>query len=145
MTIVLSMKNKFGFIDGSLLKPNGNDLNLLNSWTRNNNMVISWILNSMKRISASIIFSKSTCKIWLDVKDRFQQNNGPKIFHLRSELINHNQNKNSVAFYFAKLKALWEALNNFMPNCTCGKCTRGGPKALNTYVEMNVSCHFSWD
>lgn len=57
MTIALSVKNKLGFINGSLLKPDGNDLNLLNSF-RNSNMVISWILNSVsKEISASIVFS----------------------------------------------------------------------------------------
>ena len=31
MTIALSIKNKLGFINGSLLKPDGTDLNLLNS------------------------------------------------------------------------------------------------------------------
>ena len=57
MQIALSVKNKLGFIDGSIQKPEGNDLNLLQSWTRNNNMVISWILNSVsKEISASVLF-----------------------------------------------------------------------------------------
>ena len=56
MIIALSVKNKIGFIDGSIMKPEGNDLNLLNFWVKNNHMVISWILNSVsKEISASII------------------------------------------------------------------------------------------
>ncbi|KAL5556272.1 hypothetical protein UlMin_038508 [Ulmus minor] len=81
MLISLSVKNKLGFIDGSITKPEGNDLNLLNSWIRNNNVVISWILNSIsKEISSSVIFSVSACEIWLDLKDRFQQRNGPRIF-----------------------------------------------------------------
>ena len=81
MTIALSVKNKLGFIDGSIKKPKGIDLNLLNSWIRNNNIGISWILNSVsKEISASIIFAESTVEIWLDLKDRFQQSNGPRIF-----------------------------------------------------------------
>ena len=46
MLIALSVKNKVGFIDGSIKKTKGNDLILLNSWIRNNNVVISWILNS---------------------------------------------------------------------------------------------------
>lgn len=49
ITKSLSVKNKLGFIDGSILKPDGNDLNLLNLWIRYNNMVISWILNSVQR------------------------------------------------------------------------------------------------
>ena len=57
MLIALSVKNKLGFVDGSIPKPAGTDPNL-SSWIRNNNIVISWILNSVsKEISASIIFS----------------------------------------------------------------------------------------
>ena len=41
MTIALSVKNKLGFIDGSVSRPDGIDLNLLASWIRNNNIVIS--------------------------------------------------------------------------------------------------------
>ncbi|KAL5810760.1 hypothetical protein ACOSQ3_027485 [Xanthoceras sorbifolium] len=59
MLIALSVKNKLGFIDGSISKPDGNQIDLLNSWIRNNNIVISWILNSVsKDISASIIFTE---------------------------------------------------------------------------------------
>ena len=41
MLIALSMKNKLGFVDGSIVKPEGTDLDILHSWTRNNNSVIS--------------------------------------------------------------------------------------------------------
>ena len=44
MTIALLVKNKLGFIDGSISIPGGT-YSLLNSWVRNNNIVISWILN----------------------------------------------------------------------------------------------------
>lgn len=58
MTIALFVKNKLRFIDCSILKPAGDDLDLLNSRIRSNNIVISWILNSVSRdISTSIIFS----------------------------------------------------------------------------------------
>ena len=62
MTIALSVKNKLGFIDGSIPRPDSTDL--LGSWIRNNNIVISWILNSVsKEISASILFSDSAREI----------------------------------------------------------------------------------
>ena len=73
MIALLSMKNKLGFIDDSITKPDDFDMNLLNSWIRNNNVMISWILNSIsKEISTSIIFLESASEIWLDLKDRFQ-------------------------------------------------------------------------
>ena len=73
MVIALSVKNKIGFIDGLIPRLDGTDLILLNSWTRNNNIVISWILNSVSTdISTSILFFDSVFKIWTDLRDRFQ-------------------------------------------------------------------------
>ena len=86
MIIALSIKNKFGFIDGSITKLAGNDLAILHSWIYNN-IVISWILNSIsKDISASIISVESATKIWNDLKDHFQH-----IFQLRCDLLNLSQ------------------------------------------------------
>ena len=82
MTIALSVKNKLGFIDGSICKPSGNDLNLLNSWIRNNNIVISWILNSVsKDIFASVIFSDSTFEIWINLRTDFSRAMGLGFFN----------------------------------------------------------------
>ena len=78
MLISLSVKNKTSLIDGSIQHPDGIDLVLLNLWICKNNIVISWILNSMsKDISASILFSDSAFEIWIDHRDRFQKSNGP--------------------------------------------------------------------
>lgn len=99
--------------------------------------------------------------IWIDLQDCFQQSNGPRIFQLLRELINHIQNQQSVGIYFTKLKTLWEELSNFWSICSCGKCTCRGVKDLNTYFQReyvmsflmglndvfkeNMSCPFSWD
>ncbi|KAL5576821.1 hypothetical protein UlMin_018520 [Ulmus minor] len=137
MLIAPSVKNKLGFVDGSIAEPPGTDANLFNSWIRNNNMVISWILNSVsKEISASIMFSSSTREIWLDLKDRFQQKNGPRIFQLKCELMNLHQDQNSVSIYFTKLKTIWEELSNYRPKCSSGKCSCGGVKHLNEHHQM---------
>lgn len=66
----LSLKNKLGFIDGSIWRSTGTNMNLPSSWIRNSNVVISWIWNSMsKDISASIIFLELASEIRLDLKD----------------------------------------------------------------------------
>ncbi|XP_068652605.1 uncharacterized protein [Aristolochia californica] len=143
MLIALSVKNKVGFVDGSILEPPSADLILLNSWTRNNNMVISWILNSVsKELSASVIFAASAREIWLDLRDRFQQRNGPCIFQLKRELMNLRQDKDSVSTYFTKLKTIWEELRNYHPHCFCGKCSCGGVTNLNDHHHMEYIMSF---
>ena len=143
MLIALSVKNKLGFIDGSIPKPDSSNLPLLNSWIRNNNVVISWILNSVsKEISASIIFSESASEIWLDLQDRFQQSNGPRIFQLKRDLVNLTQDQNTIGVYFTKLKALWEELSNYRPNYSCGKCTCRRVKALQSHYQMEYIMSF---
>ncbi|XP_073285756.1 uncharacterized protein [Primulina huaijiensis] len=142
MIIAFSVKNKLGFVDGSIPKPDNSDPNLLTSWKRNNNIVISWILNSVsKEISASIIFADSAVDIWQDLKDRFQQSNGPRIFQLRSELINHRQGQSSVSVYFTKLKTIWEKLNNLIPQFVCGSCCEG-IKKLELHHQMDYALAF---
>lgn len=75
--ISLPVKNKLSLIDGALPRPTNH---LFPSWIRNNNIVISWILNSIsKPISTSILFASSTHLIWLDLQERFQRKNAPRI------------------------------------------------------------------
>ncbi|XP_068641164.1 uncharacterized protein [Aristolochia californica] len=115
---------------------------LLNSWTRNNNIVISWILNSVsKEISASVMFAASAREIWLALRDRYQQHNGLRIFQLKRELMNLRQDKDSVNTYFTKLTTLWEELNNYRPHCSCGKRC-GGVKDLIDYHNMEYFMSF---
>ncbi|XP_068650569.1 uncharacterized protein [Aristolochia californica] len=143
MLIALSVKNKVGFVDGSILEPQSTDSNLFNSWIQNNNIVISWILNSVsKEIFVSIIFFASAREIWLDLRDRFQQINGPRIFQLKPELMNLHQDQNSVSIYFTKLKTIWEELSNYRPNCSCGKCSCVGVKNLIDYHHMEYIMSF---
>lgn len=137
--------NKIGFIDGSIARPDDTDPHVLSSWIRNNNVVISWILNSVsKDILANIIFSERASEIWLDLKDRFQQSNGPRIFQLRQDLINLVQNQDSISIHFTKLKTLWDELSKFRPSCNCGKSTCGGVKEPNSYFIWNMLWHFLW-
>jgi len=92
MTIALSVKNMLGFVNGTIPQPTC-DIFLVNAWIRNNNnMVISWILNFVsKEISTSVIYYDYAYDMWIDLKDRYQQNNGRRIFQLRCELMNLNQ------------------------------------------------------
>lgn len=55
MKITLNGKHKLGFVDGSLLKPTISSADI-QFWEHYNNMVLSWILNSIdKSIYDSLI------------------------------------------------------------------------------------------
>ncbi|XP_016514915.1 uncharacterized protein LOC107831649 [Nicotiana tabacum] len=84
--IALSAKNKIGFINGACPPPDVTSKEY-QPWSRCNNMVTSWFLNSLsKDIGDSVIYSKSAKDLWTSLEHRFGQSNGAKLYHLRKEL-----------------------------------------------------------
>ncbi|KAL3633157.1 hypothetical protein CASFOL_026141 [Castilleja foliolosa] len=127
MVMALTVKNKLGFVDGSIATPGADDPILLSAWIRNQNMVMSWILNAVsKDIQSSIMYSSTAKDVWAELKTRYSQSNGPRVFQLRRELANLHQGQLSVNAYYTKIKAIWDELENFRSVCACGKCECGG-------------------
>uniref|UniRef100_A0A803QGK2 Retrotransposon Copia-like N-terminal domain-containing protein n=1 Tax=Cannabis sativa TaxID=3483 RepID=A0A803QGK2_CANSA len=69
ITMAQTTKNKIAFIDGSLPRPpTGNPS--LNSWIRCNNMVMSWLVNSVStKIAHSIMYFDIATDMWLDLAE----------------------------------------------------------------------------
>jgi len=60
MRVALSIKNKLPLIDGTLAIPSDEDPYFA-AWSRANNVVISWLYNSIsKEIVTSILFTSTT-------------------------------------------------------------------------------------
>lgn len=61
--------------------------------------------------------------LWMELKDRFTQQNGPRIFQLKHDLAGLFQNQDPVIIYFGRLKGLWDELAVYdpFPNCDRGK------------------------
>ncbi|KAB5555960.1 hypothetical protein DKX38_006869 [Salix brachista] len=73
MLISLSAKNKLGFINGTILTPNETDSKYM-LWQRCNDMVLSWILNSLNQeIANKVLYVETPSEIWLDLQERFSQ------------------------------------------------------------------------
>ncbi|KAF7154617.1 hypothetical protein RHSIM_Rhsim01G0137000 [Rhododendron simsii] len=122
MIVALSAKNKFGFVDGSLPKPNDSSPKH-SSWVRCNHMVLSWLLNSLDyHLRESVIFGETAAEIWANLRERFSQGNGPRLFQLQREIVNLHQDQQSVAAYHTRMKSCWDALSHLtnLPSCTCG-------------------------
>jgi hypothetical protein len=113
ITMVLSTKNKLEFIDSK--NPSlADSAKEFQQWSRCNNMVKSRLLNSIsKEISHSVIYCIHACDIWKDLKARFSQVNGPRMFQLEQEISNLVQGTMLVATYFTKLRSLWDELSAF--------------------------------
>ncbi|XP_076937432.1 uncharacterized protein LOC143605058 [Bidens hawaiensis] len=86
-------------------------------------MVISWILNTLSRdISASVLYTETAHKLWIEPNDRYEQVNGAKLYQLQKSICAISQGSGDIATYFTKIKEIWDELNalNSIPPCSCG-------------------------
>ncbi|GMI68007.1 hypothetical protein like AT1G21280 [Hibiscus trionum] len=142
MLMAFSAKNKTGFIDGSIPAPASTSTQF-NAWTRANNLVNSWILNSVsKDIAASLLYHSTAAAIWKDLEDRFHQTNGPRVFHLKKKLGELSQGFVSVSTYYTQLKILWDELSSVKPLCSCSKCDCGGVHKMLDEHEKELTMQF---
>ncbi|XP_021866456.2 uncharacterized protein [Spinacia oleracea] len=120
--LALGAKNKLGFVDGSLLRPSA-DSSDLQKWVRNDYMATGWILCSMeKSIAESFIFNHSARDLWLEMQERYVHSNAPQLYEIHKKLMSIEQNDDSIAVYYGKLKQVWDKLQILepFPDCTCG-------------------------
>jgi len=81
----------------------------IQAWIRVDSIVGTWITNSVSpRIQASIVYVDTALKIWTDLRERFSQGNGPRIFNLQKELAELTQGDVSITDFFTQLKVLWD-------------------------------------
>ncbi|XP_019246478.1 PREDICTED: uncharacterized protein LOC109226133 [Nicotiana attenuata] len=110
MIVSLSAKNKIGFIDGSCTKPAETSPEYW-QWDRCNNMVISWLTNSLSPdIAESVQYSETAESIWKQLNNRYGTVSGTKVFEIKRELSSTYQGSLDVASYISKLKKLWDEL-----------------------------------
>ena len=115
MTISLNTKKKLGFIYGTIQIPFAKSkLDEYASWKRCNDMILSWILNSITpELADSVIYSTTTLEVWEDLRDHFSQSNAPRIFQIERDIACISQAQMTVAAYYTKLKGLWDELGSY--------------------------------
>ncbi|XP_019096461.1 PREDICTED: uncharacterized protein LOC109130846 [Camelina sativa] len=124
MQMSLNVRNKLGFIDGTISKPSS-DHRDYGSWSRCNDMVSTWLMNYVsKKIGQSLLFIPTAKEIWKDIISRFKQDDAPKVYEIEQKLSSIHQGAMDVIAYYTELVTLWEELKNYveLPVCTCGKC-----------------------
>lgn len=81
--VALNAKNKIEFIAKIISEPCSTIDPLYSSLKKINNMVLSWLLNSLsKDLVTSVIYVNTAREVWVDLKHKYSQGNGPRIFEL---------------------------------------------------------------
>ncbi|KAL2237802.1 UNVERIFIED_CONTAM: hypothetical protein Sindi_0971900 [Sesamum indicum] len=102
----LRAKMKLDFVDGTSVKPNANDPHF-EQWIRVNNMVTTWILNSIsKDIVEVFMYTKSLRNLCQDLEQRYSECNGPQMYKLQREINSMVQGNSSLSTYFTNMKRL---------------------------------------
>ena len=77
--LALSARNKFGFVNGSILELDPSSP-LFNSWNRCNTTMLSWLTNLLSmELKASVMYINTAKDLWIDLKDKLSQGNTSRL------------------------------------------------------------------
>ncbi|KAL6572979.1 hypothetical protein OROHE_002455 [Orobanche hederae] len=149
----LFAKNKVGFIDGSIKKPEKDAADYM-PWMRCDAMVKGWLTTAMeKEIRNSVKYANTASEIWNDLKERFGKESAPRAYELKQNLTMTHQNGTTVSVYYTKLRSLWDEIESALPvpRCSCNKCTCDVGKQIRELKEkerlyeflMGLDNHFT--
>lgn len=137
--MTFSTKNKIGFINCSLKKPTTTNSSF-SRWECCNQMVLSWIFNSVTSdLANNIIYVDTTFKIWTDLCNCFSQKNAPCIFQIKRAIAYLQQESIPLAAYFNNLKSPWDELGSYQ---SPRSCSWGALKELLEYQQQKRVMQF---
>lgn len=121
----MSAKNKLGIVNGTIPRP-AESSPIRSQWERVNDMVISWILNTVSdEISNGMDFVNTAQEVWDELNDQFSSINGHRVYQILKDLHALEQGDKSVEIYYHRMKNLWDeytALEPLIPCKTGCKC-----------------------
>ena len=122
--MALSSRKKFGFLDGSIPRPETGSPHL-EDWVANNHLLVGWIKLTIEPKIRSTISTREIAKdLWDIIKKRFSIKSGARLQQLRNSLATCKQNGSTVDDYFGRLTRIWDGIAECMETkqCVCGKC-----------------------
>ena len=117
VTLALGGKSKLGFVNGVISMPEINSATY-DTWLSKDHLVMSWLLNSMEPKIAEIFnYSESSMHLWKDVKEMYgNQNNSARVFQLKRDIANLQQEEKSFVQYLGSLTSMWNELDLYRPH-----------------------------
>ncbi|KAJ1417546.1 Retrotransposon gag domain [Sesbania bispinosa] len=122
----LKAKNKLGFINVYVKKPDDAESDESFAWEVCNSMINGWIHNTIDpKLQPFIQYFETAKELWDDLKERHAIQNIPRQYQLKSGLPSVKQHGMSLDAYYTKLRAIWDELegSHSIPSCPSGdKC-----------------------
>ncbi|WJZ84735.1 hypothetical protein VitviT2T_004328 [Vitis vinifera] len=117
VTITLGGRSKLGFINGKEKAPVFYSPEY-EIWLSKDQLVMSWILNSMERNIAEIFsYSESSLDLWEALRDMYgNQNNSARIFQIQQEVNALRQDGRPFVSLLGNFKSLWSELEVYRPH-----------------------------
>ncbi|EOY10542.1 Cysteine-rich RLK (RECEPTOR-like protein kinase) 8 [Theobroma cacao] len=113
MTNALLAKNKFGFMDETLICPSSDSPDAV-AWIKSNSMVISWIFNSLHpSLHDNVAYLDTAREMWIDLEECFPQGNAPRVHQLKMDIVNTQHKDLSVDLATRKLIGMGELKDGF--------------------------------
>ncbi|XP_076955832.1 uncharacterized protein LOC143630804 [Bidens hawaiensis] len=108
----LFAKNKIGFVDGSMKKPDNDDLNHM-AWLQCDAMIKGWLITAMeKEIRVSVRYATTAEEIWIDLRERFGKESAPRAYELKQLLGATKQDGTSISAYYTRLRVIWDEIGS---------------------------------
>ncbi|KAK3005883.1 hypothetical protein RJ639_017524 [Escallonia herrerae] len=102
MLTALQSKNKAGFVDGLIAKPDVHSRDF-QSWTQCNAVVKSWIVNSLSReLQTGAAHADIASEIWCDFDERFTQGITLRVYDLKRSIALLQQEKSAISTYYER-------------------------------------------
>ncbi|KAM1184771.1 hypothetical protein PS2_013846 [Malus domestica] len=117
ISLALGGRSKLGYVNRSIEAPQPSST-LYGAWHANDQLVMSWILNSMEpKLFKLFSYSKSSRILWESIKEMYDsQNNVVCIFQLKKDLAGLRQGDQSFMQHLGSMKSMWNELDMYRPH-----------------------------
>ncbi|XP_068322435.1 uncharacterized protein [Pyrus communis] len=143
VSLTLGGRSKLRFINGSI-EAHDTSSSTYESWLNKDQLVMSWLLNSMERKIAEIFsYSESSLQLWKSVQEMYgNQNNAARVFQLKRDIGSKQQDGKPFIQLLRSLKATF-LMNSELPTfanvCAIIQREELRKKVMNTGTTMTAS------
>nr|KAJ0199150.1 hypothetical protein LSAT_V11C600341300 [Lactuca sativa] len=140
----LFVKNKIGFINGSIGKPKKTSKDYM-PWMRVDAMIKGWLTTAIEmEIRDSIKYAYIAPEMRFNLHERFGKKGAPREYELKNKIDATRQDGATVSAYYTKLRSLWDEIQSVFPTpwCMCNGCTCDIGKCLVAHQEKESLYEF---